>query len=169
MILTAANLDGKPLEPRQLQNKVVLVVFWGTWCIHCKTEFPKLIRLYEKYQPHGFEIIGYNTAVGGDVRSEVVRNFLDKTEFDGKKIPWINLYENTLLEDSSTCKLYGIENPPIMVLIGRDGKVAKLNPHRGMLEQHIVRALDPGMSRDDLTDEEKIRYDAVRQETSGNP
>jgi thiol-disulfide isomerase/thioredoxin len=32
-----------------LNGKVVLLNFWGTWCPPCRQEFPHIVELYEKY------------------------------------------------------------------------------------------------------------------------
>ena len=51
-------LDGKALSAPALKGKVVLVVFWATWCPTCQKELPELQALYEKHRDKGFEILG---------------------------------------------------------------------------------------------------------------
>lgn len=168
MQIVGHDVQGKPFDPKPFGDKVVLVQFWGTWCAPCMQEMPELIRLYEKYKPYGFEILGVNTGFRDDARPEKVRAFLAEKKFDGKKITWTNLYESPQQENETLCRYYGIEELPVMVLIGRDGKVARVNPQRGPLEQLIIRALDQDFSRDDLTEEEKARYDAARKKNEQN-
>ncbi len=51
-------LDGKALGAEALKGKVLLVVFWASWCPTCQKELPQLQALYEKHRDKGFEILG---------------------------------------------------------------------------------------------------------------
>ena len=50
-------LDGAMLSPAQYQGKVVLTVFWATWCHVCMRELPEFQVLYEKHRSAGFEVV----------------------------------------------------------------------------------------------------------------
>jgi cytochrome c biogenesis protein CcmG/thiol:disulfide interchange protein DsbE len=56
-VSAVANGKGK-LALRDLRGKVVLVDFWGTFCLPCKKSFPKLQDLYTKYEATGLRIVG---------------------------------------------------------------------------------------------------------------
>lgn len=43
---------------KDLQGKVVLLDFWGTFCEPCKKSFPKLQELNRKYAARGLRVIG---------------------------------------------------------------------------------------------------------------
>jgi peroxiredoxin len=43
---------------RQLRGKVVLLDFWGTFCVPCKSSFPKLQALNAKYAGAGLQVVG---------------------------------------------------------------------------------------------------------------
>lgn len=53
-------VDGPSLFPMQLRGKVVLTVFWATWCPICMRELPEYQRLREKYAEAGFEVVAYS-------------------------------------------------------------------------------------------------------------
>lgn len=52
--------DDKPLELRQLVRgkKLVMVVYFASWCPNWRFEAPVAARFYEKYKGQGFEVIG---------------------------------------------------------------------------------------------------------------
>lgn len=50
-------IGGKLLKSSDLKGKVVLVVFWATWCPTCVNEMPILQRLYNVYKDKGVEIL----------------------------------------------------------------------------------------------------------------
>lgn len=64
-------LNGKVLSVRDLAGKVVLTVFWATWCPTCVKEMPELQRLYDAYRSRGLEIV----ALSLDVDAEEAGDF----------------------------------------------------------------------------------------------
>jgi len=52
-------LNSPPLSlEKELKGKVVLVDFWEYTCINCIRTLPALKRIYSRYKPYGFEIVG---------------------------------------------------------------------------------------------------------------
>jgi thiol-disulfide isomerase/thioredoxin len=52
------DLSGQPWEFRNRRGRLVLLDFWGTWCVHCLHTVPHLNILQERYGPYGLEVIG---------------------------------------------------------------------------------------------------------------
>lgn len=69
------DLNGRTISVADYKGKVLLVNFWATWCIPCRTEIPDLVRLQRKYRSRGLRIVGvtYPPEELSDVRSFVRR------------------------------------------------------------------------------------------------
>lgn len=160
MSLNGFDLNGKPFNAATLQNKVVLVVFWGTWCVPCREKTPDLIELYEKYRSQGFEIVGVNTGTkGGDDKPNKVQQYVSNATFgpDKKKMTWPIILDS-LAEANGMVKIsdyYDIDILPESILIGRDGNVLKLNPLPSAYEKEIRSALYPKQEIDESDEELK--------------
>ena len=157
MFLHGVGIDGNAFNPAWIRDKVVLIQFWGTWCTPCREEMPALIALYEKYRADDFEIIGINTGITGDDERKV-RQFVDTTLFGGKKIPWRILHEGLSKRQTpnreTVSEYYGITELPVLILIGRDGKVLKIHPLSSALDSLVADATSL-RSRFEWTEEEK--------------
>lgn len=44
------NEDGSIINTSDLQNKVVFINFWASWCPPCRAEFPSVQKLYDQYK-----------------------------------------------------------------------------------------------------------------------
>lgn len=70
------DLDGKPRNLSDFENKVVLLLIWSTACPICRAEINRLNELVEKYE--GEEIVFLALTIE---KAEKVRNFLKKNPF----------------------------------------------------------------------------------------
>lgn len=53
------DINGKIINLNQYKNKkILLLYFWASYCIPCRTLTPYLKKLYQQYHPFGLEIIG---------------------------------------------------------------------------------------------------------------
>src|SRR5689334_3025085 len=67
--LALKDLDGRLLRLSDYKGQVVLINFWATWCVPCRTEIPDLIKLQRRYRSEGLRIVGIAQPPGK--RSEV--------------------------------------------------------------------------------------------------
>src|SRR5438270_668818 len=64
-------LDGSPLHLKDLRGRVVLLNFWATWCIPCRSEIPSLSAMQKDFDARGLSIIG----VSYDDTADLVQQF----------------------------------------------------------------------------------------------
>lgn len=76
--LATKALDGRSVDLRQLQGRVVLVNFWATWCGPCKEELPALIRLKDKLAGKPYEWV----AVNDGESAETIKRYLQRAKLD---------------------------------------------------------------------------------------
>ena len=138
--LAGIDAEGKPASLAAYKGKVVLVDFWATWCPPCVAEFPNLVALSEEFKDKDFVILGVNLdAQRQDVGSTAnalptVRKFL--LNF---RAGWTNLVADPKGTDPT--KAYGVEEIPANFLIGRDGKIIKLELSGETLRKAVAEAV----------------------------
>jgi thiol-disulfide isomerase/thioredoxin len=58
--LAGSALDGRSIDLKGFQGRVVLVNFWATWCEPCRDEMPSIVRLQEKLKGKPFDVLAVN-------------------------------------------------------------------------------------------------------------
>jgi thiol-disulfide isomerase/thioredoxin len=56
-------------------DKTTLLVFWETWCPHCKREVPKLESIYNALKDQGLQVVGF-TRITKSSTEEIVQQFI---------------------------------------------------------------------------------------------
>lgn len=108
---TLKDLAGNDVQLSALRgDRVVLVVFWATWCMPCIQEMPELVKTWEAYHDQGLEILG--VVVTDNQTKEDVQEFVTK-----RKVPYPILWD----EDSKVSSRWRVYAIPQNFLIGRDG------------------------------------------------
>ncbi len=131
--LTGQTLAGKTLSLDSYKGKVVLLDFWATWCAPCRAELPNLLANYKKYRAQGFDIVGISL---DEADSEMqLRKFVAANQ-----MTWPQLFDASPFKGPNATK-YGVKAIPFTLLIGKDGKIAAVNPRDEDLEPEIQAAL----------------------------
>lgn len=124
---------GKPVSLAQYKGKVVLLDFWATWCPPCRAEVPNVVSVYNRYHSKGFDIVGVSLDQPGDKPKLV--SFTSQN-----KMPWRQIYDGGYWQ-AKLAKAYGIQAIPFTLLIGKDGRIAAVDPRGEQLEPAVKAAL----------------------------
>ncbi len=55
---SGTTLTGSKLSFSDYRGKVVVLNFWGSWCVPCRAEAPTMAAVASKYQPSGVSFLG---------------------------------------------------------------------------------------------------------------
>jgi thiol-disulfide isomerase/thioredoxin len=110
------SMAGKPISLDQLKGQVVMINFWASWCGPCREEMPVLEKLYAKYKPMGFTMIGVNV----EPDSKLAAEWLKATP-----VTFPILFDTK----SEVSKLYQVSSMPSTVIVDRKGNQRWM--HRG--------------------------------------
>ncbi len=105
------DLDGQAVRLHGLRGKPVLINFWYTTCVPCRTEMPELSRAYEQYRAEGLQVLAIN---GQDEQAPAVRAFAHSLD-----LAFVPLLD----PGKKVTRRYGISFYPSSFFIGRDGRV----------------------------------------------
>jgi thiol-disulfide isomerase/thioredoxin len=114
-----AKLDAITAAIAKHKGKVVIVDFWGDFCIPCKKEFPNLVRLHNEHAKDG--LVCVSVAVDDPDDADAAASglkFLQKQKAT---------FENYLIDEKPEVwqKNWGFAAVPAVMVYGRDGKIAK--------------------------------------------
>lgn len=124
------NLDGEEVSLSEvlLQNDIVLIDFWASWCGPCVASFPKFKEFRETYGSEGFEIV----AVSIDRERE---DWEDSSE--EHEIPWLNLGELESWHGEVAIE-YGVRFVPKSYLVDSNGCILQKDLPTASLEEVLL-------------------------------
>jgi thiol-disulfide isomerase/thioredoxin len=116
------NREFEPVSLESYVGKVVVISLWASWCPPCLKEMPILDGIQRSAGQRQIQVIAINTETP-DVYRQVAKRL---AEFD------LMMTHDTGKKASDA---YGVNGIPHMVIIGRDGRIVRVN--RGYNEQGL--------------------------------
>lgn len=107
---TLASRAGGQFGLAQMRGQVVMLNFWASWCGPCRKEMPLLDKMYRKYKPLGFTLVGVNVEP-------------DSTDADSYLKATPVTYPILLDRENKVSKLYKVSAMPSSVIVDRKGQV----------------------------------------------
>ena len=122
------DIKGDSVTLASLKGKVILLDFWASWCMPCRAANKKLVKLYSKYKPQGFEIFSVS---------------LDENKKDWQrailkdKITWLQVNDPRGSWNARTAADWNISVLPTTFLINKKGDVVAIDAEGKELEKEI--------------------------------
>ncbi len=104
------NLEGRSFTLADFKGTPTVLVFWASWCPHCRREMPQLKELYE--EGGDIQIL----AVSMDKDQEALRNYLDELE------PNFPIFVRN--EELANC-IGGVRGIPTLFVLDKDFSTAE--------------------------------------------
>lgn len=136
--------EGKLVSLYQVQAPVTILAFWEPSCGHCKTEIPKLYKLYEEYRDRGVEAYVVYT----QYKKQEWLEYLSSHPMD-----WTNVWDGIEVEEKGTTKTYSIGSnfrqnydiisTPVIYVLDREKKIiakrAPIDVIKEILEDELAK------------------------------
>lgn len=115
----SVNFKTSKTEPILFDKKIIVLDFWGTWCVPCIKSMPHLKEMYKKYKDK-VQMISF--CIDNTQNFEKAKKIINKN-----KIKWQQYFvESNSNLIYSLLTEYGIINFPTYILIDEKGNVIKI-------------------------------------------
>ncbi|MFO0960077.1 MAG: TlpA disulfide reductase family protein [Isosphaeraceae bacterium] len=126
--IVGTDFDGNPLELEPYRGKVVLLIFWGTWCGPCMAQVPHERDLARKYEGKPFAILGVDCDEDKDFARRVMKR---------EGITWPN-WNDGMPGEGPIVQRYHVQGYPTTFLIDAKGIIRK----RGGIPEYLGPLID---------------------------
>jgi thiol-disulfide isomerase/thioredoxin len=113
-------IDGAMVDVNAYKGKVVLIDFWGSWCVPCRISHPALKELYNQYKSKGFEIIGISNEIANSNRDKKKQDIAWRKAVKEDGLTWPQILYDPAIKD--IVKEYDINGYPTKFLVDQNGK-----------------------------------------------
>ena len=113
----AVDVAGRSIAMRDLQDRVVVLDFWATWCAPCLAEIPTLREVRRRY---GDQVVIVGVSLDVQDRASFI------TWLRRQAIEWPQVFDGRGWA-SPTIAPFELRGIPFSVLVGPDGRVVGVN------------------------------------------
>jgi thiol-disulfide isomerase/thioredoxin len=129
--IDANDMEGKRLKLSDYRGKVVMVVFWGSWCGPCMGMVPQEKALFEKHKGKPFVLLGVNCGDKLDVAKKTITD---------KKMGWPSWYDGEDIRGPIETE-YDVPHWPRIFLIDANGVIRQIDLEGKDLEDAVDKLL----------------------------
>lgn len=129
--IDAMTLDGSRLKLSDYQGKVVLLVFWGSWCGPCMAMVPHEKELWERHRDKPFALLGVNCGDELEVAKKTVAD---------KGMGWPSWYDGEEIRGPIETD-YDVPHWPRIFLIDAKGVIQAIDVHGEELDEAVEKLL----------------------------
>jgi cytochrome c-type biogenesis protein len=104
------NVTGAPFRLSDLRGRVVVLNFWATWCVPCRSEIPELNDMSHELEGQGLSVVG---VLWNDPDADI-KAFQKEIKQD---------YNIVVGEESAGDKFGGVQGLPTTFIIDREGRI----------------------------------------------
>ena len=109
---TVTTMDNQTLTKADFSGKVLVIDFWSSWCVPCKSEGPILAEVYDTWKDRGVEFLGVSIWDSEDA----VKQFILE---NGIKYP------NAIDKSGEITVDFGVRGIPEKFIISPKGEIIK--------------------------------------------
>ena len=106
---SGTTLDARQLSTAEHRGSVIVLNFWASWCLECRSEMPVLERVQREFSSRGLAIIGVNARENEEVVGRYAKEL-------GLTFPLV------FDPDGKINALYGVIGLPTTFVVSRDGR-----------------------------------------------
>ena len=110
----------------ELEGKAVILDFWATWCLPCRTQAPIIDRVASQLAGRGLVALGIVT---GDT-AENAQRFITEHKV---------AYASVIDEQGETSREFAVEGLPTLVVLDRNGAVVAVR--KGLVSEKELRGI----------------------------
>jgi thiol-disulfide isomerase/thioredoxin/cytochrome c-type biogenesis protein CcmH/NrfG len=132
---SAMSKTGEAISLKQLQGKMVLLDFWGSWCKPCLASLPSLKRLAEQLDPAKGAII----SIDEHEPRETWAQFVERSG-----MTWPQIYDGK----GELAESFGVDSAPHYFLLDQEGViVSRYDGWSPQREAEIRKAMEQAMKK----------------------
>jgi thiol-disulfide isomerase/thioredoxin len=139
------DFEGRPLKLSDYRGKVVVLVFWGTWCGPCMNQVPHERELVERLKDQPFALLGVDCIDDKETARKVMQR---------EKMTWPNWYDGTS-DEGPIAQRYHVTGFPSIFVLDAKGIIRIRGPRGKNLDQAVDMLLKemnpPATSRTDAS------------------